>query len=81
MIDQVCNRLAVIKPLSVLSVRPGSRWSSSGYSLANRRLYSSAFSTREKGANWDPFYQLRQVLAKGSHLLQILLKALNLQVD
>ena len=35
---------------AVLSVRPGSRRSSGGYSLANRRLYSSAFSTREKGA-------------------------------
>ena len=34
---------------SVLSVRPGSRQSSSGYSLANHRLYS-AFSTEGKGA-------------------------------
>ena len=30
---------------------------------------------KEKGP-WGPFYQLRQVLAKGRHLLQILLKAL-----
>ena len=33
-----------------------------------------AFPTRGKG----PFYQLRRVLAKGRHLLQILLKALNI---
>ena len=32
----------------------------------------------EKGP-WDPFYQLRRVLAKGRHLLQILLKALYAQ--
>ena len=30
---------------------------------------------KEKGP-WGPFYQLWQVLAKGRHLLQILLKAL-----
>ena len=35
-----------------------------------------AFSTREKGV-LGPFYQLRWVLAKGRHLLQILLKALH----
>ena len=33
------------------------------------------FPLEEKGP-WGPFYQLRQVLAKGRHLLQILLKAL-----
>ena len=30
----------------------------------------------EKKGLWGPYYQLRQVLAKGEHLLQILLKAL-----
>ena len=30
----------------------------------------------EKKGPWGPFYQLRRVLAKGRHLLQILLKAL-----
>ena len=30
----------------------------------------------EEKRPWGPFYQLRQVLAKGRHLLQILLKAL-----
>ena len=33
------------------------------------------FPLKEKGP-WGPFYQLQQVLAKGRHLLQILLKAL-----
>ena len=33
------------------------------------------FLLEEKGS-WGPFYQLQQVLAKGRHLLQILLKAL-----
>ena len=33
------------------------------------------FLLEEKGP-WGPFYQLRRVLAKGRHLLQILLKAL-----
>ena len=33
------------------------------------------FPVEEKGP-WGPFYQLRRVLAKGRHLLQILLKAL-----
>ena len=30
----------------------------------------------EEKLSWDPFHQLRRVLAKGRHLLQILLKAL-----
>ena len=30
----------------------------------------------EEQVPWGPFYQLRRVLAKGRHLLQILLKAL-----
>ena len=34
------------------------------------------FPLEEKGP-WGPFYQLRQVLAKGRHLLQILLKTLH----
>ena len=34
------------------------------------------FPPQKKGP-WGPFYHLRQVLAKGRHLLQILLKALN----
>ena len=61
--------------LTVLSVRPGSRRSSGGYSLANRRLYFLQFPLEEKGP-WGLFYQLRRVLAKGRQLLQILLKAL-----
>ena len=60
---------------TVLSVRPGSRRSSGGYSLANRWLYFLKFPLEEKGP-WGLFYQLRRVLAKGRHLLQILLKAL-----
>ena len=35
------------------------------------------FLLEEKGP-WGPFYQLRQVLAKRRHLLQILLKALKM---
>ena len=57
---------------TVLSIRPGSHWSSGWYSLANHWLYSCIFNYRKRG----PFYQLRQVLAKGRHLLQFLLKAL-----
>ena len=34
----------------------------------------------EKKGPWGPFYQLRRVLAKGRHLLQILLKALTGQL-
>ena len=34
------------------------------------------FPLEEKGP-WGPFHQLRRVLAKGRHLLQILLKALH----
>ena len=54
-----------------LSVRPGSHRSSGGYSFANCRLYSCIFHQRKRDPN-----QLRRVLAKGRHLLQILLKAL-----
>ena len=62
--------------IAVLSVRPGSHRSSSGYSLANLRLHSCIFPLEEMGP-WGPFYQVRQVLAKGRHLLQISLKALH----
>ena len=56
---------------TVLSVRPSSRWSSGGTLGC-----FPAFSTTEEKGPWGPFYQLWQMLAKGSHLLQILLKAL-----
>ena len=55
----------------MLSVRP----SSSRYSLVNHRLYF-CIHNRGKG-DLGPLYQLRQVLAKGRQLLQILLKALH----
>ena len=41
--------LSLSIPLSVTSVRPGSRQSSSGYSLANRRVYSCIFHYRKMG--------------------------------
>ena len=41
--------LSLSIPLSVLSVRPGSRRSSGGYSLANRRVCSCIFHYRKMG--------------------------------
>ena len=54
--------------IAVLSVRPSSHQSSSGYSLANLRLHSCIFPLEEMGP-WGPFYQVRQVLAKGRHYI------------
>ena len=56
-----CSLKAKAIQSSVLSVRPGFRWSSGGYSLVICQLYSCIF---------------HSVLAKERHLLQILLKAL-----
>ena len=60
--------------IAVLSVRPSSCRSSGEYSRELPAVFLH-FPLEEKGC-WGPFYQLRQVLAKGRHLLQILLKAL-----
>ena len=54
-----------LKAGTVLSVRPSSRQSSSGYSHLNCWLYSCIFHKRKRG----PFYQPWRVLAKGGPLV------------
>ena len=60
---------------SVLSIRPGTRRSSGGYSVESRRVYLTFKNSPERNSP-GLLILLRHVLFRGSHLLQILLKAL-----
>ena len=64
----------LVVSMIVLSVRPGSRQSSGGYFCKSPAVFLH-FPLDEKWP-WGPFYQLWQVIGKGRHLLEILLKAL-----
>ena len=59
---------------TVLSVRPGSCQNSGGYSCESPAVF--LHTPLEEKVPWGPSYQLRRVLAKGRHLLKILLKPL-----
>ena len=61
--------------MSVLSIGPGTRRSSSGYSVESRRVYLTFKNSPERNSP-GLLILLRHVLFRGSHLLQILLKAL-----
>ena len=62
--------------MTVLSIGPGTRQSSDGYSVESRWVYLTFKNSPERNSP-GLLILLRRVLFRGSHLLQILLKALN----
>ena len=64
---------------AVLSIEPGTRRSSGGYSVESQRVYLTFKNSPERNSP-GLLILLRHVLFRGSHLLQILLKALQGEV-
>ena len=73
MISMMC--LDVVHMNAVLSIGPGTCRSSGGYSVESQRVYLTFKNSPERNSR-GLLILLRRVLFQGSHLLQILLKAL-----